>query len=59
MTAEETTQQNAYLKLRNAQLQADVTALAAEAERLRQVIERFHGRAVARQAPPENGDRPT
>jgi len=59
MTAEETTGQNAYLKLRNAQLQEDVTALAAEVERLRQVIERLHGRAVARQAQPENGDRAT
>jgi hypothetical protein len=38
--------ENAYLKLRNAQLQDDVTALSAEAERLRQVVERLHGRTV-------------
>ena len=37
------TRENAYLKLRNAQLQDDVTALGAEAERLRQIVERFHG----------------
>lgn len=38
--------QNAYLKLRNAQLESDVTALSAEAERLRQIVERLHGRTV-------------
>ena len=38
--------QNAYLKLRNAQLQSDVAALSAEAECLRQIVERLHGRTV-------------
>jgi hypothetical protein len=36
--------ENAYLRQRNAQLQADVTAISAEAERLRQIVERLHGR---------------
>lgn len=36
-----------YLLQRNAQLQADVTALTAEAERLRQIVERLHGRTAA------------
>lgn len=38
--------ENTYLKQRNAQLQEDVTALSAEVERLRQVVERLHGRNV-------------
>jgi len=33
-----------YLLQRNAQLQADVTALSAESERLRQIVDRLHGR---------------
>jgi hypothetical protein len=37
------TRENAYLKLRNAQLQEDVTALTAEGERLTQILERLHG----------------
>jgi ABC-type phosphate transport system auxiliary subunit len=41
------TRENAYLKLRNAQLQEDVTALAAEGERLTQILERLHGRTSA------------
>jgi hypothetical protein len=32
--------ENAFLKLRNAQLQADMADLSAEAERLRQTLER-------------------
>ena len=40
--------ENAYLLQRNAQLQDDITALAAEAERLRQIVERMHGRSPAR-----------
>ena len=36
--------ENEYLRQRNAQLQEDVTALTAEAERLRQIVERLHGR---------------
>ena len=42
--------ENAYLRQRVAQLQEDVTSLSAEAERLRQVVERYHGR-TARHAP--------
>ncbi|HEY2710536.1 MAG TPA: hypothetical protein VGI95_21030 [Caulobacteraceae bacterium] len=37
------TRENAYLKLRNAQLQEDVTALGAELDRLRQELERRGG----------------
>ena len=40
--------ENEYLRQRNAQLQEDVTALTAEADRLRQTLERLHGRAKAR-----------
>jgi hypothetical protein len=39
--------ENAYLKQRNAQLQEDLTAVSAEAERLRQIVERLHGRTAA------------
>jgi len=38
------TRENGYLKQRNAQLQEDITALGAETERLRQIVERLHGR---------------
>jgi hypothetical protein len=44
-TPEALARENAYLRLRNAHLQDDVTALAAEAERLRQIVERLHGHA--------------
>jgi hypothetical protein len=43
---ERLTRENAYLRQRNAQLQDDVTALGAEAERLRQIVERLHGRGA-------------
>lgn len=46
--------ENDYLKQRNAQLQEDVTALSAEVERLRQVVERLHGRSVT----PAHGPNP-
>jgi predicted nucleic acid-binding Zn-ribbon protein len=36
--------ENAYLKLRNAQLQSDILDLSAEVERLRQIQDRLHGR---------------
>lgn len=49
---ERLTRENAYLLQRNAQLQSDVTALTAEAERLRQIVERLHGRTAARPANP-------
>jgi hypothetical protein len=44
---ERLTRENAYLRQRNAQLQDDVTALAAEAGRLRQVLERSRGQGAA------------
>ena len=47
--------ENAYLKLRNAQLQSDVTALSAEVERLRQIVDHMHGRAAARSTNPLSG----
>lgn len=37
--------ENEYLRQRNTQLQADLVAVNAEAERLRQILERLHGRA--------------
>jgi hypothetical protein len=49
--------ENAYLKLRNAQLQEDVTALAAEGERLTQILERLHGRSGAVGSGPLGGSR--
>ena len=47
-TPEALARENDYLRQRSAQLQDDVTALAAEAERLRQTVERLHGRAGKR-----------
>lgn len=47
--------ENEYLRQRNAQLQEDVTALTAEAERLRQIVERLHGRTRARAPNPLGG----
>ena len=47
MSPERLRRENAYLLQRNAQLQDDVTALTAEVERLRQIVERFHGRTPA------------
>ena len=40
--------ENAYLRQRNAQLQDDVVAISAEAARLRQIVDRLHGRAAWR-----------
>lgn len=54
-TPEALERENAYLRLRNAQLQDDVTALGAEAERLRQIVERLHGRAGRRSPDPLSG----
>jgi len=45
LSLEETARQNAYLKLRNAQLESDLRDVSAEAERLRQIVERLYGRA--------------
>ena len=49
-TEERLLRENAYLRQRNAQLQDDVTAITAEAERLRQIVDRLHGRAAVRAA---------
>lgn len=46
----ELTRQNHYLRERNAQLQGDIVGLQAETHRLRQIVERLHGRS-ARPAP--------
>lgn len=47
--------ENAYLRLRNSQLQEDVTALLAEVARLRQIVERLHGRTPLTPANPLSG----
>lgn len=52
---ERLTRENVYLRQRNAQLQEDVVAVSAEAERLRQVVERMHGRTPAQPANPLGG----
>ena len=43
--------ENQYLKLRNAQLQADLTDISAETQRLRQALERTGAARAARSAP--------
>lgn len=43
----EVLRENAYLKLRNAQLQSDILDLTAENNRLRQIQDRLHGRKAA------------
>ena len=43
--------ENQYLKLRNAQLQADLTDISAETERLRQALERTGAARAARRGP--------
>lgn len=55
LTDEHLTRENAYLLQRNAQLQEDLTAISAEAERLRQVVERLHGRTGLRTPNPLSG----
>lgn len=47
--------ENAYLRERNAQLEGDVAALQAEAERLRQIVERLHGCKPAHAPNPLSG----
>lgn len=51
----ELTRENVYLRRRNAQLQEDVTALGAEAERLRQMVERLHARTPSSRPNPLSG----
>lgn len=48
--ADPLTRENIYLRQRVAQLQEDVTAITAEADRLRQIVERIYARKP--QAPP-------
>ena len=55
VTPERLARENAYLKQRNVQLQDDVAALAAEGERLRQIVERLYGRANAHAPGPAGG----
>ncbi|WP_083770821.1 hotdog family protein [Phenylobacterium zucineum] len=47
--------ENAYLRLRNAQLESDVVALSAETERLRQIVQRLHGRTPVQPPNPLSG----
>lgn len=54
-SSEELARENAYLRRRNAQLQEDLIALGAEAERLRQIVERLHGRTAMHAPNPLSG----
>lgn len=54
-TPSDPARENAYLRQRNAQLEGDVTALQAEVERLRQIVERLHGRTAVRPPNPLSG----
>lgn len=47
--------ENRYLKDRNAQIQADLTDLGAEAQRLREELERLHGRPSLHRSNPLSG----
>ncbi len=49
--------ENDYLKRRNAQLQSDILDLTAEAERLRQLQDRLHGRKADQKPNPLGGGR--
>ena len=51
LEAEAVQRENAYLKGRVAELQADVSDLSAEAERLRQQLEHAAARRTALRAP--------
>jgi hypothetical protein len=44
---EELRRENLYLRERVVQLQADLTDVTAESDRLRQMLERLHGRRAA------------
>jgi hypothetical protein len=54
-TAADLERENAYLKMRVAQLQSDVEDLSAENGRLREERERFHQRRAARAPNPLGG----
>jgi len=47
--------ENLYLRQRVAQLTDDVSSLTAETDRLRQTLERMHGRVAARRPDPLSG----
>jgi uncharacterized protein YlxW (UPF0749 family) len=49
--------ENLYLRQRVAQLQEDVTSLAAESDRLRQTLARLHGRAAVQRPDSPGGAR--
>lgn len=55
MTLDQLERENAYLKLRIAQLQSDVTDLCAERDRVLQELDRVQGRRQARAANPLGG----
>ncbi|TAL34635.1 hypothetical protein [Phenylobacterium sp.] len=55
-SADETlVRENAYLRQQNAQLQRDLTAALADADRLRQIAERIYGRTAPRPPSPLGG----
>ena len=47
ISPEEVARQNEYLLRRKPQLEGDLVALSAEAERLRRMVERLFGRTAA------------
>lgn len=47
--------ENAYLRRRNAELQDDIIALQSEAGRLRDIVERLHGRKPSGPPDPLSG----
>lgn len=47
--------ENAYLRLRNQQLQDEITSLSADNERMRQIVERLHGRTPVQPSRPQGG----
>ncbi|HXA39892.1 MAG TPA: hypothetical protein VNW53_12895 [Phenylobacterium sp.] len=54
-TTADLARENLYLRQRVAQLTDDVASLAAEGDRLRQILERMHGRVAARRPDPLSG----
>jgi hypothetical protein len=49
------TRENLYLRQRVAQLTTDVSDISAEADRLRQMLERLHGRQAQQRPNPLGG----
>jgi hypothetical protein len=54
-TLQDLQRENLYLRQRVAQLQSDVTDISAEADRLRQELERLHGRRAQQRPNPLSG----